>query len=112
MPSLSFSSHASNFVDFIQCFKNLLRPKRQSSGLEMEANLSFEDEYLHSQRTDINKQCIQYKDISLLCKCSFRFILILFRFIFYMLNGHRVATYFRSPCGIVFVIFCSSCVIM
>ena len=36
---------SSNFVDFIQCASmiNLLRPKRQSSGLEVEANLTFED---------------------------------------------------------------------
>ena len=26
-----------------------------------------------------------------------------------MLNDHRVDTYFRSPCGIVFVIFCGLC---
>ena len=38
-----------------------LRPKRQSSGLEMEASFSFECEYLHSQRTDINKQDIMFK---------------------------------------------------
>ena len=36
-------------------FKNLLRPKRQGSGLELEANLSFEDQYLHSRCTDIKK---------------------------------------------------------
>ena len=28
------------------CFKNLLRTKRQSSGLEMEENLSVEDEFI------------------------------------------------------------------
>ena len=36
-------------------------PKRQSSGLEVEANLSFEDSFFRSPLTDINKQGIYFQ---------------------------------------------------
>ena len=54
--SASFNSVSqSNFARTIHLC-SLLRPKCQSSGFEVEANVSFEDCYLHSQRTDINKR--------------------------------------------------------
>ena len=57
---LCLSPSASDFVNFILSASRIClpRPKGQMSGLEMEANLSFEDYYLHSPSTNINKRVV------------------------------------------------------
>ena len=39
----------------------LLRPKCQSSGLEVDVNLSFQDQHLRSHRTNTNKQVSHFQ---------------------------------------------------
>ena len=58
MPPLDFLFVSQIPLILFTLLLNLLKPKHQGSGLEMEANLTFEDYYLNSQCTDIIKRGI------------------------------------------------------